>query len=312
MNDEIIWVEKYRPNTVADTILPERIKKVFQDCVDNGATQHMLLVGRSGVGKTTIAKAMCDELGIKPLFINSSEERGIDTLRVKIRNYASTVSLSGKRKVIICDEADGISGQAQDAFRGVLEEFANNVTFIFTANYQGKLLEAIHSRCAVLDFTLQNEEKPKMAMLLLKRVSAMLKAENIEFEKPVLIKIIEQYFPDYRRTINELQRFSKGGKIDAGTLVEIQNVRNFEDLVGYLKEKDFGKMRRWVAQNSDIDFNRIYRRVYDALNGILKPEDVPQAVVILAKYQYQGSLVADQEINTTAMFTELMVSCQFQ
>ena len=311
MSDEYLWVEKYRPKCVADCILPDRIKKVFQSYVDEGNLPNLMLTGSAGVGKTTVAKAMCEQLGLNHLFINSSEERGIDMLRTKIKGYASTISLTGGRKVIILDEADYLTPEAQAGLRGAIEEFSDNCSFIFTCNFKSRLIDALHSRCSVIDFSLQAEEKPRMAAQLFARLSTVLTQENISYDKQVLIKILEKFFPDYRRTLNELQRYSANGSIDAGTLAQVSDVRKIADLVKHLKEGNFAEMRKWVVVNSDIEPARIYRKVYDSLYDYFKPESIPQAVVILAKYQYQSAFVADQEINIVACLTEIMVDCSF-
>ncbi len=246
------------------------------------------------------------------MFINSSEERGIDTLRTKIKNYGSTMSLLSSRKVIILDEADNITPDAQAALRGCIEEFSGYCTFIMTCNFKAKLMDAIHSRCAVVDFHLQPDEKPRMAVALLKRIEQILQAENVQYEKNVLIKLIERYFPDYRRTINELQRVSKEGPIDIKALVTIATLKKFEDLVRYMKDKDFTEMRKWVARNADVDVSILFRSIYDNLYNVMKPEDIPQAVVTIAKYQYQSAFVSDQEINMVACLTEIMATCSFK
>lgn len=308
---EFLWVERYRPKTVDDCILPERIKKVFQEYVDSNSIPNLMLTGSAGVGKTTVARAMCEQLGINHLFINSSEERGIDMLRTKIRGYASTVSLTGGRKVIILDEADYLTTEAQAGLRGAIEEFSNNCTFIFTCNFKSRLIDALHSRCSVIDFSLKSEEKPQMAVMLFKRLGKILDKENVTYDKAVLRQIVQKYFPDYRRTLNELQRYSTSGSIDAGTLAQVSDVRKIADLVGYLKEGNFGEMRKWVVSNSDIEPSRIYRKIYDSLYDYFKPESIPQAVVIIAKYQYQAAFVADQEVNLVACLTELMVDCEY-
>jgi DNA polymerase III delta prime subunit len=309
--DDFLWVEKYRPKTVADCILPDRIKKVFQEYVDKGNIPNLMLTGSAGVGKTTVAMAMCDEIGLNHLFINSSEERGIDMLRTKIRGYASTISLTGGRKVIILDEADYLTPEAQAGLRGAIEEFSDNCSFIFTCNFKSRLIDALHSRCSVIDFSLKAEEKPKMAMHLFKRLGSILEKEGVTYDKTVLQQIVGKFFPDYRRTLNELQRYSSSGAIDAGTLSQVSDVRKIADLVGYLKTGDFGEMRKWVVANSDIEPARIYRKVYDSLYDYFKAESIPQAVVIIAKYQYQSAFVADQEINLVACLTELMVDCEY-
>lgn len=308
---EFLWVERYRPHTVAECILPDRLKKPFQEYVDTQSVPNLMLTGSAGVGKTTVAMAMCEEIGINHLFINSSEERGIDTLRTKIKSYASTVSLTGGRKVIILDEADYLTPEAQAAMRGVIEEYSANCTFIFTCNFKSKLIDAIHSRCSVIDFSLKNDEKAKMAMQLMKRLEGILTKEGVKFEKPVLAKIVEKYFPDYRRTLNELQRFSGSGTLDAGIVAQLSDVRKIGDLVAYLKDKNFGEMRKWCVANSDIEPSRIYRKIYDSLYEYFKPHSIPQAVVIISKYQYQAAFVADQEINLVACLTELMVDCEY-
>lgn len=308
---EFLWVEKYRPHTVADCILPERLKKPFQEYVDRKEIPNLMLTGSAGVGKTTVALAMCEEVGINHLFINSSEERGIDTLRTKIVGYASTVSLTGGRKVIVLDEADNLTPDAQLALRGTIEKFSENCTFIFTCNFKSKLIDALHSRCSVIDFVLKNEEKAKMASLLMKRMETILTQEGVTYDKAVLAKIIEKYFPDYRRTLNELQRFSSSGTLDAGIVAQLSDVRKIGELVKHLKEKSFGDMRKWCVANSDIEPARIYRKVYDSLYEYLKPHSIPQAVVIIGKYQYQAAFVADQEINLVACLTEIMVDCEF-
>jgi DNA polymerase III delta prime subunit len=310
-SEEYLWCERFRPKNVADCILPDRIKKVFQSYVDDGSLPNLMLTGSAGVGKTTVAKAMCEQLGLNHLFINSSEERGIDMLRTKIKGYASTISLTGGRKVIILDEADYLTPEAQAGLRGAIEEFSDNCSFIFTCNFKSRLIDALHSRCSVIDFSLQAEEKPRMAAQLFARLSVVLNQENITYDKAVLIKIIEKFFPDYRRTLNELQRYSSSGAIDAGTLAQVSDVRKITDLVKHLKEGNFAEMRKWVVVNSDIEPARIYRKVYDSLYDYFKPESIPQAVVILAKYQYQSAFVADQEINIVACLTEIMVDCEY-
>ena len=307
---DFLWSQKYRPKTVAECILPDRIKAVFQQYVDTKNIPNLMLTGSAGVGKTTVAMAMCDEIGVNHLFINSSEERGIDVLRTKIKSYASTISLTGGRKVIILDEADYLTPEAQAGLRGAIEEFSDNCTFIFTCNFKSRLIEALHSRCSVIDFSLKNEEKPRMAAQLFSRLSVILNKESIEYDKQVLIKIVEKHFPDYRRTLNELQRYSSSGSIDAGTLAQISDVRKINELVSHLKDKNFGEMRKWVVANSDADPSRIYRKIYDSLYEYFKPDSIPQAVLIISKYQYQSAFVADQEINLVSCLTEIMIDCE--
>jgi DNA polymerase III delta prime subunit len=304
-------VEKYRPSTINDCILPDRLKKPFQEYVNNKEIPNLMLTGTAGVGKTTVARAMCDEIGINHLYINASENRGIDVLRTTIRNYASTVSLTGGKKVIILDEADYMTPDAQAAMRGAIEEFAANCTFIFTCNFKSKLIDAIHSRCSVIDFALRNDEKPKMASQLMKRMEHILTQEGVTYDKAVLAKIIEKFFPDYRRTLNELQRYSSSGSLDAGIVAQLSDVRKIGDLVKHLKDKNFGEMRKWCVANSDIEPARIYRKIYDGLYEYMKPHSIPQAVVTIGKYQYQSAFVADQEINLVACLTELMVECEY-
>lgn len=311
MSESFLWVEKYRPTTVNDCILPERLKKSFQEYVNRKEIPNLMLTGSAGVGKTTVAKAMCDEIGVNHLYINASENRGIDVLRTTIRNYASTISLSGGKKVIIMDEADYLTPEAQAAMRGAIEEFAENCTFIFTCNFKSKLIDAIHSRCSVIDFALRNDEKKEMAAQLFKRLQFILTQEKIAYDKAVLAKIVEKFFPDYRRTLNELQRYGASGSLDAGIVAQLSDVRKISDLVKYLKEKNFGEMRKWCVTNSDIEPARIYRKIYDGLYEYMKPHSIPQAVVIIGRYQYQSAFVADQEINLVACLTELMVECEY-
>ncbi len=307
---EYLYVEKYRPHKIEDCILPDRLKKVFQEYVTEGNIPNLMLTGSAGVGKTTVAKAMCEEIGCNFLFINSSDERGIDVLRTKIKGYASTISLTGGRKVIILDEADYLTPEAQAGLRGAIEEFSENCSFIFTCNFKARLIDALHSRCSVIDFSLKGDEKAKMAMQMFKRLTTILSTEGISYDKDVLGKIVQRYFPDYRRTLNELQRYSTSGNIDAGVLSQIDSVRKLDDLIKALKDKDFGVMRKWVTNNSDVDMSRIFRMIYDGLYDYLKPETIPAAVIVLAKYQYQAAFVSDQELNLVACLTEIMVECE--
>ena len=309
---EFLYVEKYRPHKIEDCILPDRLKKVFQEYVTEGNIPNLMLTGTAGCGKTTVAKAMCEEIGCNFLFINSSDERGIDMLRTKIKGYASTVSLTGGRKVIILDEADYLTPEAQAGLRGAIEEFSDNCSFIFTCNFKARLIDALHSRCSVVDFTLKADEKLVMASQMFRRLTNILNEEGIGYDKQVLGKIVQRYFPDYRRTLNELQRYSTSGNIDAGVLSQVESVRKLDDLIKALKDKDFSVMRKWVVNNSDIDQSRIFRSIYDNLCTYLKPESVPMAVVTLAKYQYQAAFVADPEINLVACLTEIMVDCEFK
>lgn len=309
---ELLWVEKYRPKTIKECILPESFKKTFQEYVDKKEIPNMILSGSAGVGKTTVARAMCEEIGCDYIIINGSDESGIDTLRVKIKGFASSVSLVGSgRKAIIIDEADYLSAAAQAAFRGVIEEFSKNCAFIFTCNFKNRIIQPLHSRCAVIDFKLQNGQKAKMATAFLKRVEQILKEENVQFEVKVLAELITKYFPDYRRILNELQRYSVSGTIDIGILAQITDVK-LTELISYLKEKDFRSVRKWVGQNTDNDTHRIMREIYDKLYDILNPTTIPMAVILLGKYQYQAAFAADQEINLMSFLTELMVDCEFK
>ncbi len=311
MSESFLFTEKYRPKTISDCILPDRLKKPFQEYVNSKEIPNLMLTGTAGVGKTTVARAMCDEIGINHLYINASENRGIDVLRTTIRNYASTVSLTGGKKVIILDEADYMTPDAQAAMRGAIEEFSANCTFIFTCNFKSKLIDAIHSRCSVIDFSLRNDEKAKMASQFMKRMEYILTQESVTYDKVVLAKIIEKFFPDYRRTLNELQRYSSSGSLDAGIVSQLSDVRKIGDLVKHLKDKNFGEMRKWCVANSDIEPARIYRKIYNGLYDYMKPHSIPQAVVTIGKYQYQAAFVADQEINLVACLTELMVDTDF-
>ena len=310
--EEFLWCERYRPHTIEDCILPDRIKSVFQEYVNTGTIPNLMLTGSAGVGKTTVARAMCEQLGLNHLFINSSEERGIDMLRTKIRGYGSTLSLVGGRKVIILDEADYLTPEAQAGLRGAIEEFSGNCSFIFTCNFKSRLIDALHSRCSVIDFTLHQDEKPKMAMQIYKRLVQILDKESVSYEKEALQQIVAKFFPDYRRMLNELQRYATQGAINAGTLAQVSDVRKIGELVGFLKEGNFTEMRKWVVMNSDIEPTRIYPRIYDSLYEYFKPESIPQVVVIIARYQYQSAFVADQEINLVACLTEIMVDASFK
>jgi DNA polymerase III delta prime subunit len=306
----LLWTEKYRPKTVDDCILPERLKKPFQEYVNQKTIPNLLLSGGPGVGKTTVAKSLCNEIGCDYLVINGSDESGIDTFRVKIKNYASSMSLSGGRKVIIIDEADYLNpNSTQPALRNAIEEFAGNCSFVFTCNYKNRIIEPLHSRCAVIEFGLKNGEKAKMASAFFKRIQSILQSESVDYDDAVIAELVKKHFPDFRRVLNELQRYSQFGKIDTGILSQIGDV-SISELVKNIKEKDFGAIRKWVASN-EIDPNTLYRKLYDAMYEFIKPQSIPEAVVILAGYQYKAAFVADQEINTVACLTELMVSCEF-
>lgn len=308
--EHLIWTEKYRPKTVENCILPERLKKPFQEYVNQKNIPNLLLSGGAGVGKTTIAKAMCNEVGCDFMVINGSDESGIDTFRTKIKNYASAMSLSGGRKVIIIDEADYLNpNSTQPALRNAIEEFASNCSFIFTCNYKNRIIEPLHSRCAVIDFNLKNGEKAKIASSFFKRVQSILQSEKIDADDKVLAELIKKHFPDLRRVLNELQRYSQFGKIDSGILTQIADV-SINELTKSIASKDFSAIRKWVATH-EIDSTVLYRKLYDSLYDILKPQFIPQAVIILADYQYKAAFCADQEINTVACLTEMMVTCEF-
>ena len=311
---DFIWVEKYRPQTIDDCILPENIKKTFSDFLNKGEIPNMLLSGPPGVGKTTVAKALCNQLGVDYYVINGSDEgRFLDTVRNNAKNFASTVSLSSQasHKVIIIDEADNTTSDVQLLLRASIEEFANNCRFIFTCNYKNKIIEPLHSRCAVGEFGIKGKEKPKIQAEFFKRLVTILDGERIESDKKVLIELINKHFPDWRRILNECQRYSVSGKIDSGILATFSDV-SVNDLIKNLKEKNFPEVRKWVVSNLDNDSSVLLRRIYDALNNALVPNTIPAAVLIIAKYQYQIAFVADQEINLLAALTEIMVECKFK
>jgi DNA polymerase III delta prime subunit len=310
MIEHVLWTEKYRPAKVEDCILPDNIKKTFQEYVDKKEIPNLLLSGTAGVGKTTIAKALCEEVGCDYIIINGSDESGIDVLRNKIKNYASSVSLSGGRKVIIIDEADYLNpNSTQPALRGAIEEFASNCSFIFTCNFKNRIIDPIHSRCSVVDFKI-NGNKAKMASQFFKRVEWILEQEKITYDKEVVAAIITKHFPDNRRILNELQRYSVSGVIDKGILSSVSDVQ-IQELIKALKNKDFSAARKWVTNNLDNDPVRVYRKIYDSMYDHIKPDSIPQIVLILSKYQYQCAFVADQEINLVACLTEIMVECEF-
>ncbi|CAB4222719.1 HolB ATPase involved in DNA replication [uncultured Caudovirales phage] len=311
MSEQMLWVEKYRPKTIEECILPESIKATFQEYVNKKQIPNLLLSGTAGVGKTTIARALCEEVGCDYIIINGSDESGIDTFRTKIKNYASSISFSGGRKVIIIDEADYLNpNSTQPALRGAIEEFSSNCSFIFTCNYKNRIIEPIHSRCSVIDFRLSNN-KAKMAALFFKRVEYILRLENIEFSKEVVAAVVTKHFPDNRRILNEIQRYSISGSIDKGLLGNTGEIQ-IKELIKALREKDFGSCRKWVTQNLDNDASQIFRALYDNLYDLLTASSVPQLVLILARYQYQSAFVSDLEINITACLTEIMIDCEFK
>jgi DNA polymerase III delta prime subunit len=309
--EHLLWTEKYRPKTVEDCILPESIKTTFLEYVARKEIPNLLLSGSAGVGKTTIARALCEEVGCDYIVINGSDESGIDVLRNKIKNYASSVSFTGGRKVIIIDEADYLNpNSTQPALRGAIEEFSSNCSFIFTCNFKNRIIDPIHSRCAVVDFKI-NGSKAKMATQLFKRVEGILKSEEVTYDKEVVAAVITKHFPDNRRVLNELQRYSVSGTIDKGILTSVSDVQ-LTELIKGLKDKDFGAARKWVTNNLDNDPVKIYRKFYDGLCESLKSQSVPQLVLILARYQYQAAFVADPEINMIACLTEIMMDCEFK
>ena len=314
MRSEFIWVEKYRPKTISECILPDNIKKTFLDFLDKGEVPNLLLSGPPGCGKTTVAKALCEQLGSDYYVINGSDEgRFLDTVRNNAKNFASTVSLSSsaKHKVIIIDEADNTTPDVQLCLRAFTEEFIGNCRFIFTCNYKNKIIQPLHSRCANIDFTLKWKERQLLAGQFFQRLQEILGTEGIKYDNKVLVELIKKHFPDWRRVLNEVQRYSSSGKIDSGILASFSNVKT-DDLFKCLKEKDFPKVRKWVVDNLDNDPTVLLRSVYDAVYSHLEGAGIAAAVLIIAKYQYQSGFVADQEINMLACLTEIMVECEYK
>ena len=312
MKQELLWVEKYRPKTVDDTILPKELKDVFNKFASDKFIPNLLLTGRAGIGKTTIARALLEEIGCDYIIINGSLNGNIDTLRNDIRSFASSVSLSGGRKYVILDEADYLNANStQPALRNFMEEFSANCGFILTCNFANRIIEPLHSRCSIIDFKLPNVEKPKLASAFYRRLVDILTFENVPFEPKAVAALVERYFPDYRRTLNELQRYAATGRIDAGILTDHKE-ENVKSLLGFLKEKSFTNVRKWVGENSDLDTAVFFRQLYDTASEYLKTNSIPQLVLILAEYQYKAAFVADQEINLAACLTEIMVECEFK
>jgi DNA polymerase III delta prime subunit len=312
MSNQYLFVEKYRPSTIDECILPEAMKKTFREFIASGELPNFLFCGGAGVGKTTVAKALCNEIGAEYLFINGSEESGIDVLRHKIKNFASSVSLTDAKKVVILDEADYLNANStQPALRGFIEEFSNNCRFIFTCNFKNRIIEPLHSRCAVVEFKIDNKEKQEIAAAFYKRVLVILKQEGIEYEPKVLVELITKHFPDYRRILNELQRYSVSGKIDSGILVNLSE-ESYIELVKNLKAKNFTEVRKWVAKNSDIESTELFRKLYDKAIDYMDQASIPQLVLVLAEYQYKAAFVADREINTMAALTEIMAHTKFK
>ena len=308
---QILWVEKYRPRKIQDCILPPSIKKSFSEFVKNKEIPNLLLSGGPGVGKTTVARALCEQLETDYLIINGSEESGIDVLRNKIKSFASTVSLTGGTKVVILDEADYLNPQStQPALRGFIEEFHNNCRFIFTANYKNRIIEPLHSRCSVIEFKI-NGNRDKLAPELLNRCGNILNEENIKYDNKVVAELIMKHFPDNRRVLNELQRYSAAGEIDSGILVNLSDI-NLKELTLHLKNKEFTKVRKWVVDNIDNDPTKIFRKIYDNLYYTMEPSTIPSAIILIGQYQYKSAFVADQEINLLACLTEIMSQCRFK
>ena len=312
MNTDFLWVEQYRPKTIDDCILPDSLKNLFSSFIKKGELSNMLFSGTPGIGKTTVAKALCEQMNCDWIMINGSEEGGIDVLRNKIKNFASTVSLSGGKKVVILDEADYLNPQStQPALRGFVEEFHKNCRFILTCNFKNRIIEPLHSRFSNIEFKVNPKDKPKLASRLFERAVYILKEQNIDYEDKVLVELITKHFPDFRKLINELQRYSVSGAIDAGILVNVSD-ENLKTLVTHLKNKEFSDMRKWVVNNLDNDPVKIFRKIYDTLYSNLEPSTIPHAVLIIADYQYKSAFVADQEINLVACLTELMSQVKFK
>ena len=312
MREEFLWVEKYRPHKIADCVLPDNLKNTFQKFVDDGNIPNLLLSGTAGVGKTTVARAMLDEIDADYIIINGSMNGNIDTLRNDIRNFAATVSFGGGRKYVILDESDYLNANStQPALRNFMEEFSSNCGFILTCNFVNRIIDPLHSRCSVIEFKIGAKEKATLAKQFMKRVNFILNTENIKYESAVVAEVIMKHFPDWRRVINELQRYAASGNIDSGILASVDNVE-IKELVKYLKAREFENMRKWVGQNASMDVNVLFRRLYDAASAILKPESIPALVLALADYQYKAAFVVDQEINMSACMTQIMMYCEFK
>jgi len=311
--EQFLWVEKYRPQKIDDCVLPESLKKTFKEYIAQGELPSFLFTGTAGVGKTTVAKALCNEIGAEYIMINGSDEgRSIDILRTTIRGFASTVSLTDSKKVVIIDEADYMNPQSvQPALRSFIEEFSANCRFIFTCNFKNRIIEPLHSRCAVVEFKIDNKEKQEIAATFFKRATSILKQEEIEFDPKVVAELITKHFPDYRRILNELQRYSVSGKIDSGILVNMSQ-ESFKELVKLLKDKNFTEVRKWVAKQSDMDTTTLFRELYDQATSNMAEGSIPQLVLTLADYQYKAAFVADHELNIMAALTEIMANCKFK
>ncbi len=310
--NEFLWVEKYRPQKIKNCVLPEHIKTTLEEIVKGGELHNMLLTGTAGLGKTTVAKALCNELNLDYLLINGSEESGIDTLRNKIKQFASSISLQGGYKVVILDEADYLNAQStQPALRGFIEEFSANCRFILTCNFKNRIIEPLHSRCTTIEFNIPKKDAEKLCSVMMERLMVILEAEGIKYEKRVLAELIMKHMPDWRKVINELQRYSVSGVIDSGILVSLSE-KTFNDLIIHLKQKNFKEMRQWVVNNIDSEPVAIFRKLYDNMYTYIEPASIPQLVLILADYQYKNSFAADHELNTVACLTEVMAGVQFK
>jgi len=308
-----LWVEKYRPQKIDDCVLPQALKDTFKQYITQGELPSFLFSGTAGVGKTTVAKALCNEIGAEYILVNGSDEgRSIDVLRTTIKGFASTVSLTDAKKVVIVDEADYMNAQSvQPALRSFIEEFSGNCRFIFTCNFKNRIIEPLHSRCAVIEFKIDSKDKQEIAATFFKRAVSILKQENIEFDPKVVAELITKHFPDYRRILNELQRYSVSGKIDSGILLNMSE-ESFKDLVKLLKDKNFTEVRKWVAKQTDADTTSLFRELYDTASVNMDPNSIPQLVLTLADYQYKAAFVADHELNIMAALTEVMANCKFK
>lgn len=306
MSDQFLWVEKYSPKTISDCILPKTIKSSFQEFVKTGKVPNLILAGGAGIGKTSSVRALCNEISADMMFMNASSERGIDDVRNKMFSFGSTTSLTGDRKVLLLDEADNLTGDAQKALRAAMEELQNNCSFVLTCNYKNKLIPALHSRCAVIDFVIPPKEKPGLAGQFFKRLCGILDENLVTYDEKVVAAFVNKHFPDFRRALNEIQRYSQGGKIDTGLLTEVCTV-SVKGVIESLKNKKFKEVRSWVVENLDQDFTSLARSLYDELPNHLEPSSIPQSVLTIAEYSYKSAFVVDQEVNTMAMMTELML-----
>lgn len=312
VENQFLWCESYRPQKIDDCVLPDSLKQTFKEYISKGELPNFLFAGSAGVGKTTVAKSLCNEIGAEYLMVNGSEESGIDTLRTKIKGFASTVSLTDSKKVVILDEADYLNANStQPALRGFIEEFSNNCRFIFTCNFKNRIIEPLHSRCAVVEFKIDSSEKPKIAAAFFKRIVDILKNEQVEFDQKVVAELVTKHFPDFRRVLNELQRYSVSGKIDSGILVNVSE-ESYKQLVKLMSEKNFTEVRKWVTKNSDSDSVALFRQLYNSSSSVMEPSSIPQLVITLAEYQYKAAFVADHELNIMAALTEIMANCKFK